>query len=370
MTGAVGATVTYACERHVQQGVEDPESVVVPVPCVGAVHPDEVRAVLEAGARSVRIVGCPPDDCTNREGNEWTEQRMLRKRRPRLDDVVDTDRVEMIWAAPGTGFAASSGRRPFRERVGVAEWKRMVPVVAVIGVLMIGQLLLTYVPVDVFGSDAAVLEIAVEHRRGRPLTGTTDPSSPFTRVNDALSGNDHAREQDSGMRVEVQVDGVTVFDRTYTGDSVAQFEQIEVAPGRRVVRVAAGDDSSDPVVFELLRPLAEREVVSLTLRDEELAADPERGEELFTTPAIRGGAGCRVCHSLQPGDDDVAPSLAGIGARASGRVPGMSAEEYLRRSILHPDEYVVDGYPAGRMRPAELSEDDVRDLTAYLLTLR
>ncbi len=48
----------------------------------------------------------------------------------------------------------------------------------------------------------------------------------------------------------------------------------------------------------------------------------------------------------------------------------MSAEEYLRRSILHPDEYVVDGYPAGRMRPAELSEDDVRDLTAYLLTLR
>ena len=51
-------------------------------------------------------------------------------------------------------------------------------------------------------------------------------------------------------------------------------------------------------------------------------------------------------------------------------VPGLSAEEYLRESILDPAAYVVEGY-TGIMASGYkflLSEDDVNNLVAFLLT--
>ena len=42
------------------------------------------------------------------------------------------------------------------------------------------------------------------------------------------------------------------------------------------------------------------------------------------------------------------PSLAGVGTRAADRVPGMTAEEYLRESILYPSAYVVEVYRGDR----------------------
>jgi hypothetical protein len=52
-------------------------------------------------------------------------------------------------------------------------------------------------------------------------------------------------------------------------------------------------------------------------------------------------------------------------------VPGLSAEEYLRQSILDPNAYVVQGFPAGQMFQnfAEvLTEDEIDALIAFLLT--
>jgi mono/diheme cytochrome c family protein len=39
-----------------------------------------------------------------------------------------------------------------------------------------------------------------------------------------------------------------------------------------------------------------------------------------------------------------APDLAGIGAQAAERVPGLSAEDYLRQAFEEPCAYVVEGY--------------------------
>ena len=53
-------------------------------------------------------------------------------------------------------------------------------------------------------------------------------------------------------------------------------------------------------------------------------------------------------------------------------MPGLDAENYLRQSILLPDQYVVDGWPAGQMSPFyrdTLSEEDLHALIEYLLTL-
>jgi hypothetical protein len=68
----------------------------------------------------------------------------------------------------------------------------------------------------------------------------------------------------------------------------------------------------------------------------------------------------------------VGPSLAGVPERAATRVRGVSAEDYLRRSILEPDTYVVEGYRPGLMLSVyadELDEGQIEALVAYLLTL-
>jgi len=103
------------------------------------------------------------------------------------------------------------------------------------------------------------------------------------------------------------------------------------------------------------------------------AGDPSKGEKLFKETLIGSQPGCITCHSLESGVTLVGPSQSDIGARAGTRVSGLSAEEYLRQSILEPDAHVVEDFAAGTMPVAladELSEQQVKDLIAYMLTLK
>ena len=103
--------------------------------------------------------------------------------------------------------------------------------------------------------------------------------------------------------------------------------------------------------------------------------DPERGRQIWEDG---GGAiaapGCSFCHSLD-GSEKVAgaraPTWQGISALAGDRVPGLSAAEYLRESILDPSAYVVEGYTDNLMSKGFrffLSEEDIEGLVAFLLT--
>lgn len=106
--------------------------------------------------------------------------------------------------------------------------------------------------------------------------------------------------------------------------------------------------------------------------DGENTDDAAAGEELFSQTVIGSQAGCKTCHSLDEGVVIVGPSLAGIGTIAGSRVAGMSAEEYLKESILKPDAYLVEGFPAGTMPQVwedELTSEQVDQLVAYMLTL-
>lgn len=97
------------------------------------------------------------------------------------------------------------------------------------------------------------------------------------------------------------------------------------------------------------------------------------GQELFSQTVIGAQPGCITCHSLDPNTVIVGPSMAGIASRAGSREPGKSAEDYLKESILTPDTYLVEGFPAGTMPQVwadELSDEQVNDLIAYLMTLK
>lgn len=93
-----------------------------------------------------------------------------------------------------------------------------------------------------------------------------------------------------------------------------------------------------------------------------------RGAALFRAPP----AICGTCHALEPDVVIVGPSLAGIASRAASRVPGQSAEAYLRESILRPADYIVPGFQDVMQKNfgSVLTSDQINDLIAYLLTLR
>ena len=100
--------------------------------------------------------------------------------------------------------------------------------------------------------------------------------------------------------------------------------------------------------------------------------DAEAGQALFNQTVIKDAPGCATCHSVQPEKILVGPSLAGVATRAASRIPGISAPEYLRDSIVNPNNYVVAGFPSGVMYQKweqTLTGAELDDLVAYLLTL-
>ena len=107
--------------------------------------------------------------------------------------------------------------------------------------------------------------------------------------------------------------------------------------------------------------------------DGRLPGDAEVGKNLFQRPASEVAPACSSCHATDPGRRLTGPSLAGVAERAAERVPGMTAEDYLRQSILEPNAYVVEGFSRGVMYQKfgdVLSDEDIDDLVAYLLTLK
>lgn len=90
------------------------------------------------------------------------------------------------------------------------------------------------------------------------------------------------------------------------------------------------------------------------------------GRVIFLTSA------CADCHTISGlSDGTVGPPLDGLADRAGDRVPGLSAEEYIRQSLLEPSAYVVEGYDD--LMPAniaeEFSEEEFENLMAFLLSL-
>jgi mono/diheme cytochrome c family protein len=92
-------------------------------------------------------------------------------------------------------------------------------------------------------------------------------------------------------------------------------------------------------------------------------------------PVVRGqgvyeSAGCGACHTIEGVSvGAVGPALNTIGTTAADRVAGLSAEEYIRQSILDPSAYLVEGYEDLMLKTFAdtLSETQLNDLIAFLL---
>ena len=91
------------------------------------------------------------------------------------------------------------------------------------------------------------------------------------------------------------------------------------------------------------------------------------GEEIF-----KGKGTCEVCHRIgQKGTR--APDLAGVGATAAKRKPGMSPRAYIIESLLDPGAYLVEGYPNIMPKvdrpPIGLNRSEVWAVVAFIESL-
>jgi mono/diheme cytochrome c family protein len=82
-------------------------------------------------------------------------------------------------------------------------------------------------------------------------------------------------------------------------------------------------------------------------------------------------AGCAGCHTIEGiSNGEVGPNLTQIGDVAATREDGVSAEDYIRESILNTNAYVVDGYQPNIMPQnygEQLSNRELDDLVEFML---
>jgi cytochrome c2 len=93
--------------------------------------------------------------------------------------------------------------------------------------------------------------------------------------------------------------------------------------------------------------------------------DDARGYQVFTSR-------CEVCHAKTESDlRGIGPNLGRIGVEAATRRPGLNGPEYILESIMDPGAFTAPGM-SGAMMPAnivaDLSDDDVRNLVAHVLS--
>jgi mono/diheme cytochrome c family protein len=92
------------------------------------------------------------------------------------------------------------------------------------------------------------------------------------------------------------------------------------------------------------------------------AGDPDAGQATFA-------ANCAACHSTTD-QQIVGPGLGGVATRAATREAGLSAEQYITKSIKEPNSFVVDGFAAIMPQLTNLTDGDIANLVAYLMTLQ
>lgn len=358
-----GRALVIACDRHPQDltigdDLTTGEHVVIHrVGCAGMVAPDTIRQFAAAGAESIQVIGCAPHDCRYGLGNKLAAERLSGKRSPHpaaryakivTQDWVPGDRVQQALRSPGQHPAADGRSAPRREMLlGVG----LLTVLTVTGVAFA-----TSAPFQP-GFDQAELRLVVDHEAGQALRAT-----PESGAVGSLAGVDVSIDNESIGRIAAPGGS----DRWTTIVDLALPDRLTERSG--TLRVTGLDSETDAPLFEAPLVLGEGNRLVVDLTDVPAPPTVADGRRIFTSRA----GGCSVCHSVDRGDDGVGPSLAGIASVAGTRVEGLSPEQYLRQSILLPDQYIVDGWPAGQMLPIyrdRLSAEELDAVISYLLTL-
>ena len=105
----------FACDSGDTNDIEQDDVKVIRLPCVGMLPPSFVDfALARHHAEGVMIAGCAECDCQHRLGNEWTIERMARRRDPYLRQRVDDRRLRLNWLPLGSSRRRQRAVAEFR----------------------------------------------------------------------------------------------------------------------------------------------------------------------------------------------------------------------------------------------------------------
>jgi ferredoxin/coenzyme F420-reducing hydrogenase delta subunit len=107
--------VVFACDTGDTDELGQVGVKVIRLPCVGMLPPSFVDfALARHHAEGVMIAGCAEGDCHHRLGNEWTIERMARRRDPYLRQRVDERRLCLSWLPRGSSRRRLRALEEFR----------------------------------------------------------------------------------------------------------------------------------------------------------------------------------------------------------------------------------------------------------------
>ncbi len=252
--------VVFTCERHAAHGarmyIEQtsastngmPEEVVT-LPCVGTAPPDLLARTLDEGVANVHIVGCPADDCANREGNLWLEQRIVRERVPRLKRPYADAPITASWLPPddfALGIAAIPAARPpengqdetpdyleLRRILQPLTWRNYLAAFSLLTLVMIVQVLLTDLPYFAYAEKDAVAQIVIP-----------DIAAPIGRASYM------SKSLGPTLDLRLEIDDQLVFNdqldtaEVLQSESYPYFEKIDLNSGDHRIRLSLVDPTS------------------------------------------------------------------------------------------------------------------------------
>ncbi len=355
--------VSVVCDRHLVDGTlggGGDHGSIMAVRCAGVVGVDLVKGLRDAGATEVHIVGCARNDCRYGVGNTLASERITGTRAPHLPRAARSS-VSEQWAGLHDLDHAEISLDEASEVMGSENRRSLVAAGAVVAASAVAIAAATFTPFGQ-GSDEAAVRVVVDQEPGRPLLGADEFTVAVDQVVLAVDGEQQvpaAVSESGGERVGVHQWSVPVGRHRLV---------LTVKETRTESGANEGRETTEAVVFDETVELQPNQRLQLPVVAQPLEGDATMGRELFESRIT----GCSICHSVRAGDDRVGPSLYGIGSRASTRVAGLDAETYLWQSILLPDEYIVEGYPAGQMLPIyrdRLSQEELDAIVDYLLTL-
>ncbi len=79
--------------------------------------------------------------------------------------------------------------------------------------------------------------------------------------------------------------------------------------------------------------------------------------------------GCGTCHLVLAEEGEVGPPLKNVGSIAGTRVEGLSAEDYIRQSIMTPNAFIVPDFEPDMMPPDFIEKMTVKELEMIIAFL-
>lgn len=267
---AAGASVQPGLPPRVETGTwpdhaGQPQPVMTAtVPCMGMLHPNWAVETINAGAAATIMVTCPAHDCAYREGPQWVEHRMHRKRTLRSGSVHHIELApgsrqpllglwnQVLAAQPGdpplpTAISQQKDTPPPRVAL-LGQGRRLAPGLA----LLLITLVLALLPIRPAGSAPVTGELHVLLNHDNALLTQTNNLPP--KIAAKLPPNVDPAMILGGERFPVdlliRIDGETLAQRSYRPSGLRRegasqaTEKWPIAAGSHQVQIDLRDDGA------------------------------------------------------------------------------------------------------------------------------